>query len=105
MSAVALLSGRFLGFSQTDAIATMEALYHINGESTLQFTAHNYITFDTQKGTAVIKGSVPDGVLKGARVNGEFQAISPCGIVNAQNGAFGDTCFQGNLVITPAAED
>jgi hypothetical protein len=96
--------GETLSFSQTDAIATIEALYHINGK-TLQFTAHNYITFDTQKGTAVIKGFVPDGVLKGARVNGEFQAISPCGIINAQNGAFGDTCFQGNLVIRPGSEN
>ena len=96
--------GETLGFNQTGAIATIEALYHINGK-TLQFTAHNYVTFDTQKGTAVIKGSVPDGVLKGARVKGEFQAISPCGIINAQNGAFGDVCFQGNLVITPGSEN
>jgi hypothetical protein len=94
--------GETLGFSQTGAIATIEALYHINGKA-IQFTAHNHITFDTQKGTAVIDGFVPDGLLKGARVKGEFQAISPCGINNALAGAFGDTCFQGNLVITPGS--
>jgi hypothetical protein len=96
-------AGETLNFNQTDAIATIEALYHINGKG-LQFTAHNYITFDTQNGTAVIKGFVPDGLLKGAQVKGEFQAISPCGITNALAGAFGDTCFQGNLVITPGSK-
>ena len=93
-----------LNFSQTGAIAKIEALYHINGGA-LQFTAHNYITFDTQKGTAVIKGFVPDGLLKGAQVSGEFQMISPCGINNALPGAWGDTCFQGNLVIRPGSAD
>jgi len=97
-------AGETLSFNQTGAIATIEALYHINGKA-LQFTAHNYITFDTQKGTAVIKGFVTDGLLKGARVNGEFQAISPGGIINALAGAFGDTCFQGNLVIRGGSEN
>ena len=100
--------GTFAGLILTrvmeGAIAKIEALYHINGKA-LQFTAHNYITFDTQKGTAVIEGSVPDGVLKGARVKGEFQVIRPCGIINAQIGSSGDVCFQGNLVITPGSEN
>src|SRR5262245_24519435 len=102
MSAVAPLSER-LFFNQTGAIATIEALYHINGKA-LQFTPPNYVTFDTQKGTAVIKGFVTDGLLKGARVNGEFQAISPCGITNALAGAFGKS-VQGNLVIRPGSKD
>ena len=97
-------AGEVLNYNHTDAIDTIEALYHINGKA-LQFTAHNYVTFDTQKGTAVIKGFVTDGLLKGARVNGEFQAISPCGIINALAGAFGDECFQGNLVIRPGSKD
>ena len=53
----------------------------------------------------MIKGFVTDGSLKGARVNGEFQVISPCGIINALPGAFGDVCFQGNLVIRPGSKD
>jgi len=53
----------------------------------------------------VIKGSVTDGSLKGARVNGEYWVINPCGIINAQNGGFGDVCFQGNLIIRPGSEN
>ena len=71
-----LFAGEGLSFSQTDGFYKIEALYHINGGAH-QFTAHNFITQDILKGTAVIKGFVTDGLLKGARVNGEFQAISP----------------------------
>jgi hypothetical protein len=37
--------------------------------------------------------------MKGAKVRGAYQVIAPCGIVNAQNGFFGDVCFQGTLRI------
>jgi hypothetical protein len=97
-------AGEVLNYNHTDAIDTIEALYHINGGA-LQFTAHNIVTQDNLKGTAVIKGSVTDGSLKGARVSGEYQVISPCGIINAINGTVGDVCFQGNLIIKPGSED
>ena len=85
-------------------VTKIEALYHINGKA-LQFTAHNFITADNLQGTAVIKGFVTDGPLKGARVSGEYQVIRPCGIINAQIGSSGDVCFQGNLVIRPGSKD
>ena len=85
-------------------VTKIEALYHINGKA-LQFTAHNFITADNLKGTAVIKGFVTDGPLAGERVDGEYQVIRPCGIINAQIGSSGDVCFQGNLVIRPGSAD
>ena len=99
-----IFAGEVLNYNHTDAIDTIEALYHINGEA-LQFTAHNIVTQDNLKGTAVINGFVADGPLKGARVNGEYQVIGPCGIINAQNGTVGDVCFQGNLVIRPGSKE
>jgi hypothetical protein len=80
----------------TPGITKIEALYHING-GTHQFTADLHITQDDKKGTAVIEGVVTEGWLKGAKVQGEYQVISPCGIDNAKPGPFGDTCFQGTL--------
>ena len=100
-----LFAGEPLNFSQTDGFYKIEALYHING-GTHQFTAHNYITQNILKGTAEIHGFVTDGPLKGARVRGEYQVISPCGIINAQNpGLFNDNCFQGTLVVKPGCKD
>ena len=95
-------AGEVLNYNHTDAIDTVEALYHVNGRAP-RFTAHVFVRQDNLKGTAVFKGSVTDGSLKGARVDGEYWVINPCGIINAQNGAWGDTCFQGNLVITPGS--
>jgi hypothetical protein len=97
-------AGEVLNYNHTDAIDTVEALYQVNGRAP-RFTAHVFVTQDNLKGTGVIKGSVTDGSLKGARVNGEYWVINPCGIINAQNGAFGDVCFQGNLIIKPGSED
>ena len=97
-------AGEVLNYNHTDAIDTIEALYHINGGA-LRFTAHVFVTQDNLKGAAVFKGSVPDGSLKGAHVSGEYQVISPCGVINAINGTVGDVCFQGNLVIRPGSKD
>ena len=85
MPAPAFLPGKFLTSSTRTTVDKIEALYHINGGA-FQFTAHNFITQDNLKGTAVIHGIVMDGPLKGARVRGEYQVISPCGVINAQNG-------------------
>jgi hypothetical protein len=82
----------------TPGITKIEALYHMNG-GTHQFTADLHITQDDKKGTAVIEGIITDGWLKGAKVQGEYTVIAPCGIINAQQGAFGDACFQGTLHI------
>jgi hypothetical protein len=95
-------AGEVLNYNHTDAIDTIEALYHINGRAP-HFTAHVNVTQDNLKGTAVIDGIVTDGSLKGGRVQGEYQVISPCGIINAQNGSAGDVCFQGTLVVRPSS--
>jgi hypothetical protein len=99
-----LFVGLVLNYNHTDAIDTVEAIYHINGGA-LQFTAHVYVTQDNLTGVGVINGYVVDGPLQGTRVNGEYDVISPCGILNAINGSFGDACFQGNLVIRPGSAD
>jgi hypothetical protein len=99
-----LFAGEILKAENTTAISKLEALYHINGGA-FKFTAHNFITQNNLNGTAVIRGVVTDGPLKGARVRGEYQVISPCGIINAQNGSAGDVCFQGTLTIRPGFED
>ena len=92
-------AGEVLSYAHTDAIDKLEALYHINGAA-FQFTAHNFVTQNNLKGTAVIRGVVTDGPLKGARVQGEYQVIAPCGIANSQTGGpFSDACFQGTLTI------
>ena len=93
-----LFAGEVLNVEPVTDGVKIEALYHINGK-TFQFTAHNFVTQNNVKGTAVIQGVVADGPMKGARVTGEYQVISPCGIINAQNGSNGDVCFQGTLTI------
>ncbi len=89
-------AGDILSASQKGNILTIDALYHINGGAH-QFTARNHIKQDNATGTAVISGIVTDGPLQGARVQGEYQVIHPCGISNAE--ASGDLCFQGTLTI------
>jgi hypothetical protein len=97
-------AGEVLNYDHTAAVDKIEALYHINGRA-YHFTAHNFVTQDNLKGTAVIEGIVLDGPLKGERVRGEYQVISPCGVINAQNGSSGDVCFQGTLSIRVGSED
>ena len=94
-----LFVGEVINEVGTTTTTKVDALYHINGDS-FQFTAHNHIIQDNLKGTAVIHGVVRDGPLKGAKVLGEYHVVSPCGIINAENGAFGDVCFQGTLTVT-----
>ncbi len=97
-------AGEILNITPTTNGEIIEALYHINGGA-YHFTAHNFITQDNLKGTAVIDGLVLDGPLKGERVRGEYQVISPCGVINAQNGSSGDVCFQGTLSIRVGSGD
>ena len=99
-----LFAGEILNAENTATTSKLEALYHINGGA-FKFTAHNFITQNNLNGTAVIQGVVTDGPLKGARVRGEYQVISPCGIINAQSGSAGDVCFQGTLTIRPGSEN
>lgn len=93
-----LFAGEILNIEPTANGDKIDAFYHINGGA-FQFTAHNHVTENLQKGTAVINGVVTDGPMKGARVRGEYQIISPCGVINAQNGDGGDICYQGTLTI------
>lgn len=97
-------AGEVLNYDHTAAVDKIEALYHINGGA-YHFTAHNFVTQDNLKGTAVIEGIVVDGPLQGERVHGEYQVIRPCGVINAQNGSNGDVCFQGTLSIRVGSED
>jgi hypothetical protein len=97
-------SGEVLNYEHTTKTDRIEALYHINGGAH-HFTAHNYVTQNNLKGAAVIRGVVTDGPLKGARVQGEYQVITPCGVINAQNGTGGDFCFQGTLSIRAGSDD
>lgn len=99
-----MFAGEILEFTPSATVTRIEALYHINGGEH-QLTAHVFVTQNNLKGTAAIKGVVADGPLKGARVRGTYQVISPCGVINAQNGAAGDVCFQGTLDIGPVPED
>jgi hypothetical protein len=96
-------AGEILNIVPTRDGDKIEALHHINGRA-FHFTAHNYITENISKGTAVIRGYVSDGPMKGAPVHGEFQWIRSCGIINAINGG-DNTCYQGTLVIGPGSED
>ncbi len=102
MLAGAISPGRFL--TKYAYTTNIEALYHINGGA-FQFTAHNFVTQNNLKGTAVIHGLVVDGPMKGDRVSGEYQVIGPCGIINALNGSGGDLCFQGTLSIRVGSGD
>lgn len=97
-------AGEVLKYTPSAAIDKIEALYHLNGGAH-QLTAHVFVTQNNLNGTAAIKGVVTDGPLQGARVRGGYQVISPCGIINAQNGSIGDVCFQGTLDIGPVPED
>ena len=97
-------AGEILEYTATAAIEKIEALYHLNGGA-YQLSAHVFVRQDNLNGTAAIKGVVTDGPLKGARVRGSYQVISPCGIINAQNGSIGDVCFQGTLDIGPVPEN
>jgi hypothetical protein len=97
-------AGEVLNYAPSTAITRIEALYHVNGGAR-QLTAHVFVTQNNLKGTAAIKGVVTDGPLQGSRVHGEYQVISPCGIINAQIGSVGDVCFQGTIVIGPDSEE
>jgi len=97
-------AGEVLNYTPTAAIDRIEALYHLTGGAH-QLTAHVFVRQDNLNGTATIKGVVSDGPLKGARVHGRYQVISPCGVINAQNGSIGDVCFQGTLDIGPVSND
>ena len=99
-----MFAGEILEFTPSTAVTRIEALYHFNGGEH-QLTAHVFVTQNNLNGTAAIKGVVADGPLKGARVRGAYQVIAPCGVINAQNGAAGDVCFQGTLDIGPVPED
>ena len=90
--------GEVLDLTSTEATTTIKALYHLNG-SAHQLTAELTVVQDNKAGTAVLQGVVTDGWMKGAKVRGAYQVIAPCGILNAQNGPFGDICFQGTLRI------
>jgi len=93
-----LFAGEILNIEPTTNGDKIDALYHINGGA-FHFTAHNHVTENLQNGTAVINGVIMDGPMKDARVRGEYQIITPCGVINAQNGDGGDTCYQGTLTI------
>jgi len=97
-------AGEVLNYTPTTAIDKIEALYHLNGGAH-QLTAHVFVRQDNLNGTAKIKGVVSDGPLKGARVHGTYQVISPCGVINAQSGSIGDVCFQGTLDIGPVFKE
>jgi hypothetical protein len=86
--------------TSTDGNTTyVTALYHINGGKH-PFTARLDVTQDNKKGTAVLKGKVTDGWMKGAKVNGTYQVNADSGIINSQTGGpFDNYCFQGTLHI------
>jgi hypothetical protein len=92
--------GEVLEFNNPTApMSTIKADYHINGGDH-QFTARLNITQDNVKGTAVLKGKVTEGWMKGAKVNGTYQVNAHSGIENSQTGGpFDDYCFQGTLHI------
>jgi hypothetical protein len=82
----------------TEANTTIKALYHLNGGAQ-QLTAQLTVVQDNNAGTAVLKGVVTDGWMKGAKVRGAYQVIAPCGILNVATDLSGDVCFQGTLRI------
>lgn len=95
-------TGEVINLANAAGITNIDALYHINGGAH-QFTANLHVTQDDNAGTATIKGFVTDGWLKGSAVQGEYHVIAKCGILNAQPGPFGDTCFSGTLQVLPGA--
>ena len=68
--------------SDPDTGVLCDGDYQIGTGSAHEFTAHNRVTQDNTTNTAKIKGVVIDGWLKGAKVDGQYQVISPCGILN-----------------------
>jgi hypothetical protein len=95
-SGAGLYTEEVLEYKPGDAITTVVADYHINGGAH-QFTAHLNVIQDNKKGTAVLTGTVTDGWMKGAEVNGNYYVITPSGIINAQQGVGGDYAYQGTL--------
>ncbi len=89
--------GDVLNISSVGDITSIDVLYHFNGRIH-SFTAHNFITWNTALGTAVITGLVTEGWLKGATVTGEFDVRGICPIPTPGN-AEGTTCYQGVLHI------
>ena len=90
--------GEVLNISSVGDITSIDVLYHFNGRIH-SFTAHNFVTWNTALGTAVITGSVTEGWLKGATVTGEFDVRGICPIPTPGN-AEGTTCYQGALHIS-----
>ena len=90
--------GEVLNVSTVGDITSIDVLYHFNGRIH-SFTAHNFVTWNTALGTAVITGSVTEGWLKGATVTGEFDVRGICPIPTPGN-AEGTTCYQGVLHIS-----
>jgi hypothetical protein len=90
--------GEVLKYTPTEDTTTIEALYHLNGGAH-QLTAQLTVVQDNNAGTAVIRGVVTDGWMKGAKVRGAYQVIAPCGILNVATDLSGDVCFQGTLRI------
>jgi hypothetical protein len=95
-----LYAGEILAYDHTDALDTIEALYHISG-SARRFTAHVTVVQNNTRGTARITGVVVSGAFTGKQVRGDYQVIAPCPIINTQYGALPDVCFQGTLTIGP----
>jgi hypothetical protein len=94
--------GKILDLNTAGDITTIHAEYNILGGAYPQITADNVVTQNNVKGTAVINGVVTSpGPLNGARVQGEYQVISPCNITNAIAGDGGNVCYQGTLVVRP----
>jgi hypothetical protein len=90
--------GEVLNVSSVGDITSIDVLYHFNGR-VHSFTAHNFVTWNTALGTAVITGLVTEGWLKGATVTGEFDVRGICPIPTPGN-AEGTTCYQGVLHIS-----
>jgi hypothetical protein len=76
----------------TEPTTTIKAVYHLNGGAH-QLTAQLTVVQDNAAGTAVLKGVVTDGWMKGAKVRGTYQVIAPCGILNVATDLSGDVCF------------
>jgi hypothetical protein len=88
-------SGQVLKYAPGLRITKIEALYHVNGLFQ-SFTAHVFVTQNNVSKTAVIKGVVTDGWLKGSRVSGNYVVLNTC--PGEPLGA--GPCFQGVLHIS-----
>ena len=87
--------GDVLNVSSVGDITSIDVLYHFNGR-VHSFTAHNFVTWNTALGTAVITGLVTEGWLKGAAVTGEFDVKGICPIPTPGN-SVGTQCYEGVL--------